>query len=1376
MRRLWSEGDGHRTGNRMEKLMVAVLTSLQSELVSCFIYQVGALCGFLKLHGLRLNHIKPHGAIYGQASRSLPLARAVVEVIKVFEQDQDGRVAFVGLAGTAHQTAAEEAGVHFIPEWFADLDYSPDGKLIATRKHSSVSLDVVHRMLSSRQITTMDGSYLPLGGDNLTEVTICCHSDTPHSQGAVEIAQAVKIIVDETMTQSSDYEGQTLLVANRGEIAVRIIRTAKALGIRTIAIYSPSDTLSLHVLLADKAVPLVHNPKESSAEAESQAYLATQTIISICFANAVTLLHPGYGFLSENAVFASAVINAGITWLGPRPDVIQTMGLKHEARAIAALAGVPILPGSNGLLSTVDDALEAANHIGYPVLLKASAGGGGIGMVICEDDRMVRDSFHTTQTMAKVFSSFERMTLFGMGGLFIEKYVPAARHIEIQVFGNGLGDIVHMGERECSLQRRHQKIIEESPSPFMTKYPALKHAMCDAAVEHPVTEVIYPSLDLVKLMIDQGIYERRIGKNGATPDMQQETYDQLKSTVHVHAIEGRIYAENPFRNFLPSPGLLQLVELDSVRFDWLRVESWITTGLSVTPFFDGLLCKIIVTGRSRQEAIDRFVQILDTCKVYGPPNNVGFLKAVATTEAFQKGRCTTSFLSNFVYQPRVVTVISAGIQCTVQDLPGRTMGLGIPRGGPMDPLAFSAGNRLVGNPVATEGLEILILPNIACELEFSAATVVAITGKQVRARVNDALVNMWSRIIVPRGCILRLDIELQAETPHSGFRIYLSIRGGFPSIPSYLGSKSTSMGLGGYQGRPLISGDQLALGNCGSIESDEVSRSSIPHSLIPRYRSDWVIYVLPGPQDDEEFLTSNGRDVFYSTKWHVSLDSNRLGLRLASTAKVRWARADGGEGGSHPSNILDNAYVTGTININGDTPVILTNDGPDMGGYVSICTVASADLWKLGQVQPGNTIIFRRISWTFSQKLQQASNDWDLAIASFLDASNEPAHDLRIPWSIDITDTSQTSILHREGQKDEQVTYRQVMLVRDLTSKLPVADRIVKAGDSSILVEFGPMKLDLDVRARIHAFQARLGASSSAGLLKMCPCIRSIMCHYDARLVSQSEFLTSLVAVKDSLPTSVAQMSFPGRRISFPIVLDDPWNQEALRRYTMTVRQKAVYLPSNVDYLAKNNGLEPEEALKRLVESDWLVLGVGFYLGCPFLVPGAIGIAGPVAAIYPVESPGGYQLYGRTLPAWQTTFSMEEYRELTHSISDQVLDFQERQRTCSLIQNKREQELLSEWEIDKQAISRTITSGGAFPESSTTTINAPLFASVGKIKCQPGDRIKSAGDILLVLEAMKMEIPVRSGEANVGKTIERLGEGIMEGASVRLGDVLLILS
>ncbi|KAF9466663.1 allophanate hydrolase subunit 2-domain-containing protein [Collybia nuda] len=1257
------------------------------------------------------------------------------------------------------------------------------------------------------------------------------------------------------------YNGQKLLIANRGEIAVRIIRTAKELGLATVAIYTPSDALSPHTLLANEAVAL---PCDSSVDSEAKAYLTGPAILDICKTHAVTLIHPGYGFLAENALFASLVAEAGITWLGPRAEIIKTMGLKHEARGVALQVGLSVVPGS-GLLKSEADALGAARHVGYPIMLKATAGGGGLGMVICKSDEELQDTFSASQARAKV--------LFEDDGLYLERYFPTARHIEIQVFGNGIGDVVHMGERECSVQRRQQKIIEEAPSPFLVSRPDLRKKMCDAAlrlcqsikynsagtveflvndittdfyflemntriqVEHPVTEAIHPGLDLVALMIKQGIMERQGAISGGIgsgePEMQQRTYDDLRiqgQDIAAHAIEGRVYAENPSQGFVPTPGLLQLVDLNSTHFDWLRVDSWVSTGLLVTPYFDALLCKLIVIGRTREEAILRFQWALEVCKIYGPPNNIEYLSAIANDGIFRAGNATTRFLGSFTYTPRELKIVSAGIESTVQDLPGRNMGLGIPRGGPMDPLAFRAGNILVGNPETMEALEIVLLPGVGFEAEFFVSAVICVTGKDVLVTLDGGLVEMWARIIVPRGGKLRVGVDAKNDNSATGFRIYLAIRGGFPRVPAYLGSKSTSMGLGGYQNRPLRVGDHLHLADCGPGARDDLPPLVLPRGLVPQYPRNWIIYVLPGPHDDSEFITQEGRDKFYATQWCVSMSSNRMGIRLESPEKIQWARRSGGEGGSHPSNILDNGYAPGTININGDTPVILTRDGPDMGGYVCVCTVASAEMWKLGQLNPGCFVEFRRVPWADSICLSDLPTRW-LSLVKY-SVENPGAEEMHLtPYSSALADSSQSPILRNSTHGNLPVVFRQ-------------------AGDSAILVEFGGMSLDLNVRAHIHAFQLAIESTKFSGFSNLCPCVRSILCHFDPNVVSQDNALAFLSSTQASLPVTIAEMEFPGRKITFPIVLDDRWNREALDRYMRSLRKKAVYLPSNIEYLARNNGLAGgvEEVLKKLTASDWLVVGLGFYFACPFLVPidprcriigqkmnpsrtytprGAIAIAGPVAAIYPVESPGGYQLYGRTLPAWQTwgkgkdfsserpwllqpfdqihfesvtedeyvelerkfdigkyefkiepvNFSMASYKTFTESIAAEVALFKTQQARGMLCEEQREQLYLQEWEAEKAA--NTNSSKDEDSESShegMATICAPLSASVWKIQGQLGDTIKTANDVVIILEAMKTEIPICAGEQNIGRTISKLGKGVAEGAVVHPGDTLLTLS
>ncbi|KAJ7155221.1 allophanate hydrolase subunit 2-domain-containing protein [Mycena filopes] len=1248
-----------------------------------------------------------------------------------------------------------------------------------------------------------------------------------------------------------------LLVANRGEIAVRIIRTAKASGLVTVAIYTSSDALSPHVTLADEALFLA---PESPTESESQAYLSAARIIALCLAHGVTMLHPGYGFLSENAEFAQGVRDAGILFLGPAPSVIRTMGLKHLAREVASEAGVGCVPGSTGLVEDLGDALRAAARIGFPVMIKASAGGGGMGMVICEDEHALSEAFGRVQKRAEA--------LFDYGGVFLERFFPSARHIEIQIFGNGRGDVVCMGERECSVQRRHQKIVEETPSPFLAERPELRAKMCAAAirlaqfvkygsagtveflvdnetgdffflemntriqVEHPITEAVHPGLDLVKLMIQQALAEAT-GATGLANDsieMQQSTYDSLlqdgQSLGCGYAVEARVYAENPAVQFRPCPGILQHVNLPSGKYNWLRLESWISTGTTVTPFFDPLLAKIVVSGATRAEAISRLHAILEESQIYGPTNNMEYLKAILESETFQRGDATTKFLNTFEYSPRAMTVLSPAVDMTVQDFPGRDTRLGIPRSGPMDSMAFRCANILVDNPPGMEGLEMIILPGTVASLQFHTTAVVAVTGTEVGLKVDEDDVPMWSSVSVPAGAILSLAATFGNA---GGLRTYLAIRGGFPAIPHYLGSKSTSVGLGGYQGRALIQGDELALAkNCHPTSADEVLTRRVPPYAIPSYPSHFVLHVLAGPHDDEEYITQDGVAQFYATHWRVSTSCNRMGIRLENpnpTNGIKWARANGGAGGSHPSNILDNGYAFGTINVNGDTPVILTNEGPDMGGYVCFCTVASADLWKLGQLSAGSTVEFRRVSWADAVSLNNRNTDW---LDRIREQDQGPTAGLEFGSAL--ADTPQDPKLSEIPETD-------------------TSPRVVlrQAGDSAILVEYGGMVLDFAVRARVHAFETILKERKIAGILAFCSCVRSTMCHFDPSAISQGDVVSHIVDAQNAMPRSMNDMTFSGRRLTFPIVLDDQWSREALQRYMDSIRNKAVYLPSNVDYLARNNGFETsKEVLSKLVASDWLVFGVGFYLACPFLVPidprcrlvaqkmnpsrtytprGAVGIAGVVAAIYPIVSPGGYMLYGRTLPAWdqwgrgadfspdspwllqpfdqvrfepvtesdylqiesefdagrysfkieETTFSMAEYSAFIASISDEVAGFETKQKLGVKREEIKEKQLLEEWEVEKRTKAHVAVQEEEGQFQGSAYITSPLFANVWKICCQAGAVIESADMIVAILEAMKTEIPIRAGEGNVGKTVKGFGRGIFEGAMVNAGDRLVVL-
>ena len=422
------------------------------------------------------------------------------------------------------------------------------------------------------------------------------------------------------------------------------------------------------------------------------------------------------------------------------------------------------------------------------------------------------------------------------------------------------------------------------------------------------------------------------------------------------------------------------------------------------------------------------------------------------------------------------TVLGASLETTVQDYPGRRIGLGIPLSGPMDSLAFRIANILAGNDPGTEGLELTLT---GCRLIFHAAAVVAVTGAFAKVTVDGKEVRMWERINVPAGAKFIVGTAQQ-----TGMRSYLAVRGGFPEIPNYLGSKSTSMGMGGYQGRALTAGDHITLGECGPTAAD-ASPLSIPERLIPAYPQEWTIHVLPGPQCDPTFITEEGITEFFTTRWTVSAASNRMGVRLEGP-RIAWARENGGEGGSHPSNILDNGYAFGTINVNGDTPVILTNEGPDMGGYVCVCTIASAELWvfsfgsewmcvgwltdymyhnrwKLGQLRAGSTIRFQRVTFDEARDLYRAQENFFRGLQVSIEFSSP------FPPSLPLFQTSDGHVDPRLHETPPSLSRRSSVVFR-------------QGGDSAILVEFGDMELDFAIRARIHAFETEVRKRATPGV------------------------------------------------------------------------------------------------------------------------------------------------------------------------------------------------------------------------------------------------------------------------------------------------------
>ncbi|MCB0659290.1 MAG: acetyl-CoA carboxylase biotin carboxylase subunit [Saprospiraceae bacterium] len=438
-----------------------------------------------------------------------------------------------------------------------------------------------------------------------------------------------------------------ILIANRGEIALRIIRTCKEMGIKTVAIYSKADAESLHVRFADEAVCI--GPAQSS-----ESYLNIPRIMAAVEITNSDAVHPGYGFLAENAVFAEICKKYGVKFIGPTAEMIQKMGDKVTAKDTMIKAGVPVVPGSNGLLKDVAQGIKIANQIGYPVILKATAGGGGKGMRIVRNDGEFDDAWHSAKQEAKAS--------FSNDGIYVEKYVEEPRHIEFQIVGDQFGNVAHLSERDCSIQRRHQKLVEESPSPFMTE--KLRKKMGAAAikagksinyegvgtveflvdkhrnfyfmemntriqVEHPVTEEVIDH-DLIKEQIKVAAGIPITGKN----------YEPL-----LHAIECRINAEDVCNGFRPSPG--KITSFHSPKGHGVRVDTHVYSSYSVPPFYDSMIAKLICKAQTREECILKMQRALDEFIIEGIKTTVPFHKALMRNEDFRKGNFDTGFLNHF---------------------------------------------------------------------------------------------------------------------------------------------------------------------------------------------------------------------------------------------------------------------------------------------------------------------------------------------------------------------------------------------------------------------------------------------------------------------------------------------------------------------------------------------------------------------------------------------------------------------------------------------------------------------------------------------------------------------------------------------------------
>ncbi|HEX7954926.1 MAG TPA: 5-oxoprolinase/urea amidolyase family protein, partial [Burkholderiales bacterium] len=709
----------------------------------------------------------------------------------------------------------------------------------------------------------------------------------------------------------------------------------------------------------------------------AESYLRGDRILEVAIASGAQAIHPGYGFLSENADFAQACEQAGIAFIGPSAQQMRAFGLKHRARELARDNGVPLLPGS-ALLSGLDEARREAARIGYPVMLKSTAGGGGIGMRLIGGEAALADAYASVERLAR--------SNFRDAGLYLEKFVQQARHVEVQIFGDGLGKVIALGERDCSVQRRNQKVIEETPAPNLTG--AVRAQLLDTSVRL-AQAVRYRSAGTVefvldaasgefyflevntRLQVEHGVTEQVTGvdlvewmvkcASGDLPPLER-----IRPVASGAAIQVRLYAEDPARNFQPCSGTLT----EAVFPRDARVETWVERGSEVPPYYDPMVAKIIVQAPDRRAALRKLSAALAATRVAGSETNLDYLRTIVTDPTFKQGRQTTGLLGKLAYHPHAIEVIEPGVQTSVQDWPGRLgyWDVGVPPSGPMDALALRLANRLLGNDQGAAALECTAAGPV---LKFHAPCVIAIAGAPMQATLDDEPLALWQSHAVAAGSVLRL-----GRVDGAGLRTYLAVAGGF-DVPDYLGAKATfSLGrFGGHAGRTLRVGDMLHFGHAAASPKAGVR---LPPALLPHYTDRWEIAVLYGPHGAPDFFTDGDIATFFSTEWEVHYNSSRTGVRLIGP-KPQWARPDGGEAGLHPSNIHDNAYAIGAVDFTGDMPVILGPDGPSLGGFVCPAVIVDCELWKMGQLRPGDRVRFHCVSQAWAAQMSTAA---DRAIAT----------------------------------------------------------------------------------------------------------------------------------------------------------------------------------------------------------------------------------------------------------------------------------------------------------------------------------------------------------------------------------------------------------
>ncbi|WLI78475.1 urea carboxylase [Kosakonia sp. H02] len=1192
-----------------------------------------------------------------------------------------------------------------------------------------------------------------------------------------------------------------LLIANRGAIACRILRTLRAMDIGGVAVYSDADISSLHLREADEAISLGDGPAANT-------YLVTEKIIAAARESGAQAIHPGYGFLSENAAFADACEAAGIAFVGPTPEQLRLFGLKHTARALAKAQGVPLLEGTE-LLADIGEALDAAETVGYPVMLKSTAGGGGIGMRVCYRADDLREAFDAVVRLGK--------NNFSDAGVFIEKYIERARHLEVQLFGDGAGEVIALGVRDCSVQRRNQKVLEETPAPNL---PAgMENALCAAAItlgkavnyrSAGTVEFVYDSdagrfyfLEVnTRLQVEHGVTEQVWGVDlvrwmialaaGELPPLAV-LRDSL--TPEGHAIQARVYAEDPGRQFQPSPGLLTEAVFPADDRRALRIDSWVESGCEVPPFFDPMLAKIIAWQPTREAALTALHTALGETRLYGVETNRRYLQQILTFVPFASGQPWTRCLDGLTYQANTVEVLSAGTQTTVQDYPGRLgyWAVGVPPSGPMDSRALRLGNRLLGNDENAAALEITLS---GPTLKFNCDTQIVVTGADIPLTLEGEALENNRLFSVRAGMTLRM-----GDISGDGVRSYLCLRGGF-CVPEYLGSKSTfTLGqFGGHAGRALRTGDVLHL---AALENEAVE-AALPQALRTTFDAVRELRVIYGPHGAPEYFTQASVTTFFATDWEVHFNSSRTGVRLIGP-KPEWARDSGGEAGLHPSNIHDNPYAIGAVDFTGDMPVILGPDGPSLGGFVCPVTVIEADLHKVGQLKAGDKVRFVPVDIATARRLAQAQTQ-QIATLSLVDIAWQPA-------------ALVSPVVLTCGDADKRLVAR-------------------LSGDTHLLLEIGEPELDLVLRFRAHALMQALEALALPGVIDLTPGIRSLQVHYQPESVSLAQLLEIVAGLWQTV-CERQNLDVPSRVVWLPLSWDDPACQKAIDKYMTTVRRDAPWCPSNLEFIRRINDLANiDEVYKTVFDARYLVMGLGdVYLGAPVATPldprhrlvttkynpartwtaeNSVGIGGAYLCVYGMEGPGGYQFVGRTLQMWNryrdvadfggkpwllrffdqirfypvsadelltirrdfplgryplriehTTLQLAEYQRFLDEEAQSIAEFRAHQQRA--FDAERERWIASGQAHFDSADVPADESDDAPLQPGQQGIDSPISGNLWQVNVTAGSPVRE-GDVLVVLESMKMEIPLLATQDGVVSQVR-----VQPGSPVRAGQCVVVV-